>query len=125
MKDVVASHRTLEGGASALDFQGEIDVYNSTEVKDALGRLLDEGAMQVMVSLEEVRYIDSTGLGALIEGFERLRRKGGRMVIVCTHPRIVRIFHITGLDQIIRICQNEGEALAELGRSSPSPCQDA
>lgn len=121
MESLQVNVRVLEGGIHALEFHGEIDVYNSANVKDALARLLDDGNARVVVNLEQVRYIDSTGLGAMLEGFEKFKRKQGSMVIVCTHPRIVRIFKITGLDNIMRVFQNEQEALAVLAKAPVPP----
>jgi len=56
-----------------------------------------------VISLEKVRYIDSTGLGVLIGGLKRVREHGGSVNLVCTNPQIRKIFDITGLVKIFGI----------------------
>ena len=56
-----------------------------------------------MVDLEKVEFLDSTGLGVLIGGMKRLRSTDGDLTLVCTQPRILRVFEITGLNRAFAI----------------------
>ena len=114
MENLEIRIRTLEEHMDAVDFQGEIDIYNSSDVKGILARRIDEGSLRLIINLEQVRYIDSTGLGALLDAYERLRKKDGTMVLVCSNPRIVRIFKITGLHNKLNVFSDEADALAAL-----------
>ena len=58
---------------SVVDLNGEIDVYTSPKVKEAIMSLIDAGNYALVINLENVRYIDSTGLGVLIGGLKRVR----------------------------------------------------
>ena len=66
--DIKVNVRESEGDAYVVDLTGEIDVYTSPKVKDAITELIDKEHYNLVINLEKVRYIDSTGLGVLIGG---------------------------------------------------------
>ena len=98
------------GDAYVVELGGEIDVYTSPKVKDAITELIDQGHYNLVINLEKVRYIDSTGLGVLIGGLKRVREHGGTVSLVCTNPQIRKIFDITGLVKIFGIFDDEADA---------------
>ena len=106
--------RQAPGDCSVVDLSGEIDVYTSPKVKDAVGELIDRGVYHLIINLEKVRYIDSTGLGVLIGGLKRVREHGGSVNLVCSNPQIRRIFDITGLVKIFGIFDDEEAAMKAL-----------
>lgn len=108
--DIKVNVRETEGDGCIVDLAGEIDVYTSPKVKDALGALIDRGVYNLVINLEKVRYIDSTGLGVLIGGLKRVREHGGTVHLVCTNPQIKKIFDITGLVKIFGIFDSEDAA---------------
>ena len=65
--------------------------------------------------LEGVDFIDSTGLGVLISGLKRVRTHDGRFALVCTEPRILKVFDITGLLAVFNVCSSVDEAIAPEG----------
>ncbi len=99
---------------SVIDLNGEIDVYTSPKVKEALTGLIDAGHYTLVINLENVRYIDSTGLGVLIGGLKRVREHSGAVNLVCTNPQIRKIFDITGLVKIFGIYDSEALACENL-----------
>jgi anti-sigma B factor antagonist len=98
-----------------LDVEGEIDVYTSTQLKEAIVSTISEGVTHVVMNLSKVEYLDSTGLGVLIGALKRLREKQGNLIIVSPSMRIMRIFEITGLYKIFTIYQTEDEAASKEG----------
>ena len=109
--EIKVNVREAEGECYIVDLAGEIDVYTSPKVKDALSELIDRGSYHLTINLEKVRYIDSTGLGVLIGGLKRVREHGGTVNLVCTNPQIKKIFDITGLVKIFGIYETEDAAL--------------
>lgn len=109
--DIKVNVREAEGECYVVDLAGEIDVYTSPKVKDALGELIDRGVYNLVIDLEKVRYIDSTGLGVLIGSLKRVREHGGTVNLVCTNPQIRKIFDITGLVKIFGIYDSEASAM--------------
>jgi anti-sigma B factor antagonist len=106
--------KSLEEIAQVIEVQGEIDVYTSPRVKEIVTELIEKGNYNLIINLEGVRYIDSTGLGILIGALKRVREKDGCINLVCNNPQIKKIFNITGLVKIFGIFKSEEEAFNSL-----------
>ena len=72
--DIKVSTRDLDGKAQAVEIQGEIDVYTSPRVKETINELIENEHYQLLINLQKVRYIDSTGLGVLIGALKKSER---------------------------------------------------
>ena len=106
-----------------VELSGEIDVFASPMVKEALVDLIREGYHLLAIDFARVAYIDSTGLGALIAALKAAREKSGSVAIICTNPQIRRIFEITGLVKIFGLFDSLEPAKDELrarGAAVPS-----
>ncbi|MDQ2679548.1 MAG: STAS domain-containing protein [Candidatus Eremiobacteraeota bacterium] len=112
--DIKLNVKEVKGEGYVVELNGEIDVYTSPKVKDAISELIDQGHYNLVINLEKVRYIDSTGLGVLIGGLKRVREHGGSVNLVCTNPQIKKIFDITGLVKIFGIFDDEDSATKAL-----------
>ncbi|MGN6607483.1 MAG: STAS domain-containing protein [Jatrophihabitans sp.] len=108
----LAVSRESVAGASVLSVRGEVDVYSAPTLRDNLTELLESGAEAVVVDLTEVAFLDSTGLGALIGARTEAENSGGRLALVCTNDRILKLFTITGLDSVFSIYEGVDEAVA-------------
>jgi anti-sigma B factor antagonist len=112
--DIKINTRELGDQTQVVEVIGEIDVYTSPKVKEIISELIDKGNYNLVVNLEGVRYIDSTGLGVLIGALKKVREKDGSISLVCTNPQIKKIFNITGLVKIFGIYKTEDEALKNI-----------
>jgi anti-sigma B factor antagonist len=65
--------------------------------------LADSGVSRIIVNLEPVEFLDSTGLGVLVAALNRLRRQDGDVELICSQARILRVFEITGLTRVFTI----------------------
>ncbi|MCU1498426.1 MAG: anti-sigma factor antagonist [Acidimicrobiales bacterium] len=101
-----------QGGWSVLQVGGEIDVATAPRLREQLIRLVNDQKYRIVVGLEGVDFIDSTGLGVLIGALKRVRTHDGDLVLVCTEPRIVKVFAITGLNQVFQIHPSLDAAVA-------------
>jgi len=97
---------------SVLQVGGEIDVATAPRLREQLIRLVNDAKFRIVVDLEDVDFIDSTGLGVLIGALKRVRTHDGDLVLICTEPRIVKVFEITGLDQVFQIHPSLDAAVA-------------
>jgi anti-sigma B factor antagonist len=109
--------RESVGGATVLAVRGEVDVYSAPELSDNLTQLLDEGTTAIVVDLSDVAFLDSTGLGALIGARSATESAGGTLAIVCTNDRILKLFTITGLDNVFQIYPTTDAAVAGITAS--------
>ena len=101
-----------QDGWSVMQVGGEIDVATAPRLREQLIKLVNEERFRIVVDLEEVDFIDSTGLGVLIGARKRVRTHDGDVKLVCTEPRIVKVFEITGLDQVFQIHSSVSDAVA-------------
>ncbi|RJS46052.1 STAS domain-containing protein [Nocardioides cavernaquae] len=109
------SLRTSElDGVTVVAVEGEIDVYTAPRLRDRITELVGEGAYQLVVDLEGVDFLDSTGLGVLVGGLKKVRAHGGSLQLVCTQERLLKIFRITGLAKVFAIHGDTEAAVASL-----------
>jgi anti-sigma B factor antagonist len=99
-----------EGDRAIVEVGGEIDVYTAPRLREALVELVDEGKYRLVVDLERVEFLDSTGLGVLVGGLKRVRTHDGSLSLVCTQERLLKIFRITGLDKVFDIHEDIASA---------------
>ena len=97
---------------TVLAVSGEVDVYTAPRLRERLVDLVSQGHRQIVVDLEAVDFLDSTGLGVLVGGLKRLRSHGGDLSLVCTQARILKVFEITGLTTVFSIAETVDEATA-------------
>jgi len=97
--------------AMVLRLDGEVDVYTAPKLKSRLIDLVDQGKFKIVVDLEKVAFMDSSGLGVLVGGLKRVRSHDGSISLICSQENILKIFRITGLVKIFPIFDNEGQAL--------------
>lgn len=98
-------------GHMVLRVQGEVDFFTVPPLRDQLSELIIQGHRQIVVDLDGVKFLDSMGLGVLVNGLKRLRQDDGSLVLVCTQPRLLRIFEITALDKVFRIYDSVDAAI--------------
>ena len=87
------------GDYRVLRPQGDLDVYTVGSLRDALGKLIEDKGSRVVVDLDGVPFMDSSGLGALMGGVRRLRESGGDLAISCTREQHLKLFTITGFGE--------------------------
>jgi anti-sigma B factor antagonist len=94
----------------SITLAGEVDVYTSPSFKERLVSAVDEGCLNIVVDLESVDFIDSSGLGVLVSGLRRVKEQGGSIRLVCTRDHILKVFRITGLDRVFPILSSVEQA---------------
>lgn len=100
------------GDQTVLSVAGEVDVFTAPSLRDTFTQLVDDGRYRVVVDLEQVAFLDSTGLGVLVGGLKKVSAHDGYVRLVCTQDRILKIFRITGLTQVFAIYDTVDDALA-------------
>lgn len=89
---------------------GDLDVYTVGSLRDALGKMIEQETSRVVVDLDGVPFMDSSGLGALMGGVRRLREAGGDLAISCTREQHLKLFTITGFGEGVSIAPTVEEA---------------
>jgi len=99
------------GDATVVDLAGELDAYTSGRFREAMIESIENGNPNLVVSMLNVEYIDSSGLGALVGGLKRASERNGKIVIVCNQPQVRKVFEITGLEKVFPLYEAEDEAV--------------
>ncbi|MEY4480020.1 MAG: anti-sigma factor antagonist [Bacillota bacterium] len=95
--------------------QGELDHHTAEKVKSHLEEQIAMNTFtHMLINLNELTFMDSSGLGVLIGRYKQIMERGGQMVVSDVHPSIYRIFEMSGLFKIISVHPSESEALASL-----------
>ena len=108
--DLSLSTRTV-GDRTVVEVGGEIDVYTAPKLREQLVELVNDGSYHLVVDMEGVDFLDSTGLGVLVGGLKRVRAHEGSLRLVCTQERILKIFRITGLTKVFPIHSSVEDAV--------------
>jgi anti-sigma B factor antagonist len=99
-------------GWTVVSVYGELDVATSPSLRERLIRLVGDGSTRLVLDLEGVDFLDSTGLGTIVSALKRARTHGGDLRLVCTEARIRRLFEITGLDKAVPLHASLDDAIA-------------
>ena len=99
-------------GKTIVAVGGEIDVYTAPKLRDKITELVGAGSYHLVVDMQQVEFLDSTGLGVLVGGLKKVRAHDGSLQLVCNQDRLLKIFRITGLAKVFVIHESADEALA-------------
>jgi anti-sigma B factor antagonist len=103
----VESHQNVD----VLRVAGRLDLVSSSTLKDAIRQRLSDRRSFLVVNLEKVDFINSSGLGALISALKDVRLSNGRLVLCVLSPYVDEIFTITGLKKVFDAYETQGEAV--------------
>jgi len=86
-----------------ITVSGEVDLATSPELDVAIIAAIDSGTSSVVIDLTDVSFMDSSGLGVIVRALKRCREAENDLDLVITNERVLKVFGITGLDQVIPI----------------------
>ena len=109
--DLTLETRDVDG-RTIVSVGGEIDVYTAPKLRDKITELVGEGHHDLVIDMEGVDFLDSTGLGVLVGGLKKVRAHDGSLELICTQDRLLKIFRITGLAKVFVIHDSADGALA-------------
>lgn len=101
-----------------LDVSGEIDIYTTPQFKEAVSAAIDEGKPAIIINMDKVAYMDSSGFGTLLSATKRLRPLNGALYLSGCNEAIGRMLQITRLNTIFGVYTTEDDALAAVHAAS-------
>jgi anti-anti-sigma factor len=104
-----------EQGYAFVTAAGEIDISTVTRLRERLFELA-ASSRHLVIDLDQVTFIDSAGLSALVGAANHAAAHGTSVRVVCACPRIRKLFRLTGLDHRLPPAPTLDEALAAPGR---------
>ena len=106
--DVAIRH---DGNAAIVEVRGEVDLYSSPRMREALVGLTDGRSPAVLVDLSRVEYMDSSGVATLVEGLQLARQYGGQFKLAGLAPAIRDVFRFARLEKVFDIYEDTQAAL--------------
>lgn len=102
-------------GVKIVKLTGQVRISTQNEFKDILDSLVSESeGKNVIINMDGVIYMNSIGLGIIIDTYKKFKEMKGRMVLCNLLPDISNLFEVTKLNRFIEIYKSENEALIKL-----------
>lgn len=98
-----------------LRLSGELDHHEAGILRTQWQKEIQADIKHVILNLEEVSFMDSSGIGVVLGRYKEIVLLGGELVVCSVSPALMRIFEMSGLFKIIRLESNEQLALQSLG----------
>lgn len=99
-----------EKGYNILVVMGEIDASSSIELDNAMQKAVDEADRNLLIDCSRLEYISSAGLGVFMSYLDDIKRRDIRLIFFGINDKVLNVFQILGLDQLLEIHKNKQEA---------------
>jgi anti-sigma B factor antagonist len=103
--------RVVENGVTVVTPTGRLDVSGAPVLRDAIAELAKEGSPRVVIDLEGVSFVDSTGRGSVISALKQLRGNQGELRLAAPNQQIRVVLQLTTLDRVFPYYATVEEAL--------------
>ena len=103
-------------GISILFLTGEFDIFNSNQISETVEEALERFSGNLLLNMQDVEYMDSSALGALIASFKMAKQKGRRMAFSNVEGKLKEIFGFSNMDQVFTFYGSEAEGIAQLSQ---------
>jgi anti-sigma B factor antagonist len=103
--------RTNEGIA-ILDLKGNLIIGSEEKLGETVAQVVENGRKQVLLNMTDVPFVDSSGIGALIKSFSRVKGEGGKLKLLNPSRNTRQLLSITGLLSVLEIFDDETTALS-------------
>ncbi len=100
------------GDITILQLNGRLDAYSATDAEKKLDSLTEGGQVKIVLNLDKLEYISSSGLRVFLAQLKKVRKQQGDMRLACMKPYIKEVFDIAGFTQLFNIFDSEEAALA-------------
>ncbi|SHI16953.1 anti-sigma F factor antagonist [Desulfosporosinus lacus] len=97
-----------------LRIDGELDMHTASDLRQAIDSEIEKrGIRTVILNLQDVQFVDSSGLGVILGRYKKLLPLGGKLKITNVPPHIYKIMELSGLPKIISFYVDEAHAYEE------------
>ncbi|MCD6579706.1 STAS domain-containing protein [bacterium] len=100
-----------KSGITILHLKGFLDAYTFQDFEDKLNELISQEKVKIIVSMEDLDYISSAGLGVFMSVIGKIRGKGGDIKVTQLNSKVFRVFELLGFTKLFQTFDNIDEAL--------------
>ena len=104
------SEKTI-GDVNVISLSGRLDAYSANEVEKKLDSLIDAAQVRLVISLEKLEYISSSGLRVFLAALKKTKKQQGDIRLACLKPYIKEVFDIAGFTQLFNMFDTEEAAV--------------
>jgi anti-sigma B factor antagonist len=104
------------GDIYIIDVLGEMDLYNSYKIKELLMKMIEKKIEKFIINMEDVEYIDSSGIGALIYITSTIKKMNLTLSITNVHGSVKKVIELTKLSSFFPILPSLEEAIKSMGK---------
>lgn len=97
--------------------KGELDMLMADKMRSDIDKKMDNNEIKnLILNMEKVSFIDSSGLGVILGRYKKISSKNGHMYIVGARPQVEKILYFSGINKLISMCRNEQDVINLQGR---------
>jgi anti-sigma B factor antagonist len=101
---------------SILDLKGKITIGSGDiQLRETINKLVEDGRKNILINMQEVTTIDSSGIGELVGCYTSVTNKGGKLKLLHLPPKISDVLTVTQLITVFDVYESESEAVASYG----------
>ncbi len=97
---------------------GILDSTKGSQFRQDVSDLVNEGAKIVLVDFQDITFMDSSGLGALVLSLKPVRAPGGKLFICSINEQVRMLFELTSMDRVFQIFANRDDFMDKVGSVS-------
>ena len=105
--------KILGDHVAVLTLEGKLNMVSAPKVRDEIHAAVTAGNNKVAIDLTTVEFIDSSGLGALINGLKAARQAGGDLRIACPTAQVRMVLELTNIDRVLKAYENAESAFSD------------
>ncbi|MEW6401653.1 MAG: STAS domain-containing protein [Chloroflexota bacterium] len=102
----------MTGELPVVKVKGRVDSETAPELDEALGRLLESGSNRLVLNLQDVEYLSSAGLRAIVKAYQTAQKSGGDVRLAAVSEPIEVILRTVGMMQMLKMYPSDQEAVA-------------
>ncbi len=103
-----------EDEITVLNINGEVDASSSIQLDDSLGAVVSSGDLKILIDCSGLNYISSAGLGVFMSYIDDINTKNIKLAFVGPNDKVMNVFDILGLDQLLTIVKTKEEAISKI-----------
>lgn len=103
-----------KSGVLLVELQEEIDLFHANKLKLYFNKIFESAHRKIVLNFQDVTYIDSSGIGALLNIFKETKKRDIRIYFTNIHGSVKKVIELTKLDDYFPILRTEEEAIEHL-----------
>ncbi|HBQ99979.1 MULTISPECIES: STAS domain-containing protein [Roseofilum] len=102
--------RSVSGNAQIFRLTGLLDAFSEPAFRKAIGKCIDEGPKHIILDLSKIDFVDSSGLGALVQLVKKAQTEEGSLQVVA-NARVLQTVKLVRLEKFLSVCDTIDQAL--------------